>query len=374
MSVIALQKHSRAREAILDRIRTGHYRPGQKLPSERELALDLSLSHMTVRKGLGELVHAGVIVKKARVGNFVQPIQSTELAQRIAIVLPRLMHDQRGSHTPRPHPVTSLLMSGILGELDQRDCALSILSYDQELFWHDAGESMLARGIKGAIVYANADTPVDQMAKLAASRIKVVLINGIGLWPELRFPSASIDLVSPIREAIEHLTSLGHRHLALVSYEHTRYQSIEQDLVNEFARRFSLDSPDRIIFRLPDSFPRDYGILSELFDRRPMPTAMILQDEFIAHEIFRQCHDRGVRVPDDLSLVAIADSAPQSHLVPLSAPNTSALWIDAARKAAQHLKAMLETTESLTPVEMSLHGSIQWKQSTSIPSQRRRPQ
>jgi DNA-binding LacI/PurR family transcriptional regulator len=362
MSTVAPLKQIHAREAILNRIRSGHYRPGQRLPSERELAVDLSLSHITVRKGLEELVHAGVIVKRPRVGNFVQQIRSTELAQRVAIVLPQYMHD-----TQRPHPVTALLMKGILGELDQRDCALSLLSYQQDQFWLDAGESMLARGIKGALVYANADTPRDQMAKLAESDIKVMLINGVDLWPELRFPSVSIDITAPMREALEHLIALGHRRIAWISYEETRYRAMEQELVGEFARRYSLGNPEQIIHRIPSDFPNSFGVLSKLFDQRPMPTAMVLQDEYVAHEIFRLCHQRGVRVPEDLSLVAVADSAPQSHLVPLSAPNTPALWVDAARKAAEHLKFMMET-DSEKQIDVLLHGSIQRKQSTAAPA------
>lgn len=353
-------KHASAREVVLSRIRSGFYRPGQRLPSERELASDLSLSHITVRRGLEDLVDAGVIVKKPRVGNFVQAIQPMELAQRVAIVLPRHMQDEQ-----RPHPVTALLMKGILDEMDQRDYALSLLSYQQEQLWLDAGESMLARGIKGALLYANSDTPADQVAKLVDSGIKIMLINGVGLWPQLRLPSVSIDLLSPMREALEHLIALGHRRIAWLTYDDTRYRAAEEELVGGMARQHGLGSMDQIIYRLDGSL-LNFQRLGELFDRRPLSTAMVMQDEFIAHEVFRQCHQRGIRVPEDLSLVSIADSAPQAHLVPLSAPNTAGMWIETARRAAHHLRSLLDSDED-KQIEVVLHAPIQWKKSTARP-------
>jgi len=104
-----------------------------------------------------------------------------------------------------------------------------------------------------------------------------------------------------------------------------------------------------------------------VFERRPLPTAMVIQDEFMAHDLFRQCHQRGIRVPEDLSVVALADSAPQAHLVPLSAPNTAAMWVDAARRAAHHL-CQLMTNGGDKQIEVVLHAPIQWKQSTGRPN------
>jgi DNA-binding LacI/PurR family transcriptional regulator len=362
MPKVARLKQTHAREAILDQIRMGHFRPGQRLPSERQLAIDLSLSHITVRRGLEDLVDAGVIVKRPRVGNFVQQIRSTELSQRVAIVLPRYMQDSE-----HPHPVTALVMKAVMGEMDQRDYAVSLISYHYQNFWLDAGEAMLARGIKGALIWADADIPAEQMRKLAESGIKVVLLNGIGLWPELKFSSASVDIAAPMREALERLTHLGHRRIAWLTYDQTRYRSLEEELVREYSERYALGGVDQVIYRIQSTKIFDYGMIADLFDRRVLPTAMILQDEFIAHEVFRQCHQRGIRVPEDLSLVAITDSTPQAHLVPLSAPHTSAAALQVASKAAEHLKYMLES-ENPRQMDISLSAPIQWKQSTAPPA------
>lgn len=354
-------KKLHVREALLERIRSGHYRPGNKLPSERQLAQDLDLSHLTVRRGLEELVQAGVIIKRPRVGNFVQQVRAIELAQRVAIVLPRFM-----SSGTVAHPVTGLMIQGAMSELDQRDCALSLISYDCSQFWLDAGEAMLARGVTGALVWANADTPTDQMEKLARSGIKTVLLHGEGLWPELRFSSVSIDAHSVMREAVQKLMDLGHRRISWISYVDTRFKRFEVELIREFAERYQLPNPEQIIRRLPD-YPSAAGVLTQLLQEENRPTAVIVQDEFMADAAFRACHQLELRVPRDLSLVAIHDSLPQAHLVPLSAPGTVGLWIDGAKRAARHLKGMMDQN-SEKQIEVVLHAPIQWKESTSTPS------
>lgn len=360
MSKVARLKHANAREAVLSRIRSGYYRPGQRLPSERELATDLELSHITVRRGLEDLVEAGVIVKKPRVGNFVQQVRSMELAHRVAIVLPKYMHDSN-----RTHPIPTLMMQGVMGELDQRDCSLSLVSYHYAQFWLDAGEAMLARGVTGALVWADADTPVEQMEKLKASGIKVVLLNGGGLWPHLRLSNVSIDLEGPMREALQRIGELGHKRVKWVSYTETRYRDLERSLMMEYGRKFGFEKPEQGVVSLPDA-PFDYSTLADLLKGSGRPTAIIAVDEFISHEIFRLCHKYELNVPRDLSLVAIADSLPQSHVVPLSAPNTSALWIDAARRAAHHLRHLLANDDD-KQIEVLLHSPIQWKESTARP-------
>lgn len=355
-------KHANAREVVLARIRSGFYRPGQRLPSERELAVDLALSHITIRRGLEDLVDAGVIVKRPRVGNFVPQVRPMELAKRVAIVLPRYM---QFSH--HPHPVATLVLQGIMGELDQRDCALSIISYYYPQFWLDAGEAMLARGVKGALVWADADTPVDQMEKLAGSGIKVVLLNGDHLWPHLNFSNVSIDLNAPMREAMQRLVDLGHRRLAWISYTETRYRNYEEELIKEFAQTYGLENPDNMLIRLPDQPAFDYSLITELLGRPDRPTGIIVQDEFTAHEVFRACHRMGLNVPRDVSLVAVNDSLPQAHVVPLSAPNTAELWLEAARRAAHHLSHLINSDKD-KQIEVVLHAPIQWKESTDKPN------
>lgn len=58
-------------ERIQERVRAGEIAPGDRLPSERELAEWVDISRMTVRQALAYLVREGVLVVRHGVGAFV---------------------------------------------------------------------------------------------------------------------------------------------------------------------------------------------------------------------------------------------------------------------------------------------------------------
>jgi GntR family transcriptional regulator len=63
--------YMRLRRAIRGSIEQGRVKPGQALPSERELARRLDLSRVTVRKALAGLVEDGVLTQRHGAGTFV---------------------------------------------------------------------------------------------------------------------------------------------------------------------------------------------------------------------------------------------------------------------------------------------------------------
>ena len=67
-------------EQLADRIEAGHLAPGQRLPAERDLALALSVSRMTVRQALASLAARGLVERGVGRGTFVRQA-------------PRVVHD-----------------------------------------------------------------------------------------------------------------------------------------------------------------------------------------------------------------------------------------------------------------------------------------
>ena len=58
---------------IEDAIHSGQINPGDALPSERDLALKVDVSRVTVRKAVLQLVKDGVLVQRHGSGTFVAP-------------------------------------------------------------------------------------------------------------------------------------------------------------------------------------------------------------------------------------------------------------------------------------------------------------
>ena len=64
-------RHERCAEALRSIIRSGRAKPGDALPSERDLAQALGWSRVTVRKALASLIAEGLISKRHGAGTFV---------------------------------------------------------------------------------------------------------------------------------------------------------------------------------------------------------------------------------------------------------------------------------------------------------------
>lgn len=63
--------HRRIRSDIAERILSGEWPPGFRIPFEHELMADYDCSRMTVSKALAPLAERGMIVRRKRFGSFV---------------------------------------------------------------------------------------------------------------------------------------------------------------------------------------------------------------------------------------------------------------------------------------------------------------
>ena len=72
----------RIREEIAGAIRSGEWRPGDRVPTEQELAARYGCARATVSKALGELAASGLVERRRKAGTFVAhpPVHSAVMA------------------------------------------------------------------------------------------------------------------------------------------------------------------------------------------------------------------------------------------------------------------------------------------------------
>ncbi len=94
--------HHQLTEALREKIMSGELRPGEHLPSERELCTDLGLSRGTVRQSLSSLVTEGLAYTQRGRGNFV----ASHKIEQALLSFPSMVLDlQRGSHRVATRPL-----------------------------------------------------------------------------------------------------------------------------------------------------------------------------------------------------------------------------------------------------------------------------
>jgi DNA-binding GntR family transcriptional regulator len=84
--------YQRVRAVLLDRIDSGEYAPGDRLPSEGVLAEDLGVHRLTVRRALDELSREGRLRARQGAGTFVSP-----RPEPMAITIPLTPEEFAGS-------------------------------------------------------------------------------------------------------------------------------------------------------------------------------------------------------------------------------------------------------------------------------------
>lgn len=77
--------HVGVRIALADAIQRGNFKPGEKLPSERELQVQLGISRATIRQALNDLAASGLIYTRSGKGTYVAQLRiATSLMPRIS--------------------------------------------------------------------------------------------------------------------------------------------------------------------------------------------------------------------------------------------------------------------------------------------------
>jgi len=74
---MAVHKYRQILEKLQEDIASGHYKPGQRLPSEAELVRRHSASRMTVYRAMHELQSLGIVVRRVGSGTYVSQTTST---------------------------------------------------------------------------------------------------------------------------------------------------------------------------------------------------------------------------------------------------------------------------------------------------------
>lgn len=312
-------KSQLASDKIRDWIEGGQYIPGERLPSERELAEMLGFNHLTVRRGLATLATEGVIEKRPNVGSFVA---ASQRVTALALVLPEYLHFQLAGH-----PWTGLVTAGACSGFDATEYSLSTLFYKSGRLWEDTGTALQNLSAKGVLLAVDSSVSTDHVQRILDQGIQVVCLQDSPRLARLGLPVVQPDYEVTLMQLIHGLVDRGHRRVRVAMYECNPLRESMLTTLRIALEQTGLGSLDDVLLDLPNrpgvSLSDTYRVMGELMDSASgRPTAIVVPDEFAAADLFQSCYRRGIRVPDDLSVAALLDHTPHAYPVPLTAPDS----------------------------------------------------
>ncbi|MCK9871819.1 substrate-binding domain-containing protein [Nocardiopsis dassonvillei] len=164
--------------------------------------------------------------------------------------------------------------------------------------------------------------------------------------PDPATPTVLTDHVSPVRTALERLLELGHRRVARVTGPvellHTRART---EALAEGCRAAGI--PDPVVLEGDYSSEAGARLTGELLKRKDPPTAVLYDNDVMAVAGLDAARGMGVRVPEQLSLVAWDDST----MCRLAEPALTTMSVDVYRYGVAVAESALECADGAAVAE-----------------------
>ncbi|MGY4879117.1 LacI family DNA-binding transcriptional regulator [Vreelandella aquamarina] len=211
----------------------------------------------------------------------------------------------------------SIFSTGI-NRLEQRlkhhDYRLLIATYrydlDDEL---EALHTLIQQGVDGLVLIGHEHRP-SALTTLKRRRLPFLTCwHGID---DAEWPSIGFDNIAPARALAEHLLSLGHRRLAVVSAPvegNDRARSRMQGFL-QAAEQADCQIPAEYIITVNYGIAEGFQALEALMHLKTPPTAILCGNDTLAFGVMLAAQRAGIRMPEDLSVTGF-DDLPQARFM-----------------------------------------------------------
>lgn len=322
--------HGGLRDYIVQQVRRGALRTGDRLPTETELSRLLGVSKYRVARSLTELQAEGYIRRRQGSGSYVADVQ------------------ERKARVPLSSSLTAVIFQNFVDGLYQRvgesirgklqRCDLDAMLWDTGT--DDDGEMRCLEraerlGVNGIIWWPSLPSRASELlGRLIDRGVSVVTVDR--RFPGVDCPAIEADNYHGMREAVEHLLALGHRRIGMVTGAPAQRQTVDALQDRERAYQDALQDagikadPAWLVacnadfIRLTATDPTAYDLagyepVHRLLAMSPRVTAIVLFCDEIATGAIRAIRNEGLGVPEDVSLVGFNDAAMARMLeVPLT--------------------------------------------------------
>ncbi len=276
--------------------------PGDRLPTTVELADQLGVSRETVRLAMESMQRDGLLVKHRRRGTFVNPPNVPTNLVPTSTIIGYLQADystEQGESELITRPTSSNMFDGALVEAGQAGFQI-IARSARIVHLRKSFEELCNQARLRGVIFASIGED-KLLRRLGGLNMPAVLLDH-----DLHLPKISSirpDSFGRAKLAVRHLAALGHRRIALAQWH-------QQDLNPWHLRgyREGMREAGLRCRRAWEMFVRinrlgANEVVDAILESSPPPTAVICFSNPLANFVIDAAFERGLRVPEDLSVV-----------------------------------------------------------------------
>ncbi len=318
-----LPKYRQIAKTLRERILNGELPEGTRLPPEPELAEELGVNHLTLRKGLAILAEQSLIAQVQKKGTFVT--YRRKIHRRIGILSYSVMYQDTYfmrlmlmlSRAVTSHEDTELVLLTIENlEKQGRKRLLEMLNHSK---------------CDGIFIIAASLKLTHLLNEPEFDHINMVFCN-TGTGRTGLSKRHFVESANTITRGLEYLHQLGHRRIGYLTIDSSLYTFARERNEEFYAAARKLDiatdlvrvSSRRRINSYDDEWYDDCRAAMLDLCRMPpdqRPTAVIGANASCILGAWQGVMDMGMRIPDDISLLGVdADISANPHLSALAQP------------------------------------------------------
>ena len=279
------------------------------------------------------------------------PAEHTRL---VGVLIPYV----RGGYFPE-------ILEGIAEAMYEHGLRLVLLPTQHE---HPREVSLLDRLMRGATDGAVVILPeetTEELEQALSDRYPFVVVDPLLPLGD-RIPTVSVAHRSGAEQALQHLLTLGHRRIAAITGP-PGWLATEERRAAYHASLAAAGIRPEPAFEVASDFQVGPAVqaAATLLDLPEPPTAIVAFNDSIAFGALRAARDRGLRVPEDLSVVGFDDIEPATLVTPTLTTVRQPLS-ELGRTAVNVLVRLLDGRASETP-HIELATRLVVRESTAPP-------
>ena len=303
------RKTDQVKASLLEQILASGIKPGDRLPGENELTRRFGVARNTIREAVASLVQEGTLVRRKGSGTYLQQLPQSHppqtggkspLTLRVGFVAfcTEVLH--AGAYVAR-------IMRGLTepAELVRRVDLKLLTSYPE---YRNLGgihytEIGAEDGVDGLVVGVNVGIDSNYIKRLSDQGITTVFLTYEPILPG--YPWVCQDLIRGVQNLVPLVYQAGHRRMGMMLYRPMSEAFLMGYMMGHTlaGKKLHLDSVvycrgnDALIPALTDE------LLGKGVD------AVLCYDDEIAVKVIRYLGSKGIRVPEDVAVIGINDTA-----------------------------------------------------------------
>jgi len=320
----------------------GRYLPDRPMPSENALCERFGISRPTIRLVLAQLEHQGLIYRHHGKGTFVHVVPTSQ-AKPVAMLLRESGKLASTYIMDIIHGANSYL-SGLGSHLIVVDTPPSKWS------------NRLVQSLGGVIVIPSRLTSLE-LELISDFKLSYIIM----MESDLKGPTLKMDPAGAAKELTEKLLKWGHRRFGLISGHNEQSDRQKKRGIAQALKKAG------IAFSSVKDIPTNYDIQAgrnaaiELLTCDNRPTAIIAFDDCLAAQTISIAKEKGLRIPEDLSVVGFNDSPFSNFQDP---PLTTVRFpaFEAGRKGAELIMIAVRENKAVSSFELGYE--VIWRKSS----------